>query len=53
MGPGPKVRLEEAPAGSAARRCPDVSKLAKLGFRPEVPLTEGLKRTYEWYRDNQ
>jgi len=49
----PKVRLEEAPAGSAARRCPDVSKLAKLGFRPEVPLTEGLKRTYKWYRDNQ
>ncbi len=32
-------------------RCPDVSKMRDLiGFEPQVPLEEGLRRTYEWYR---
>jgi len=38
--------------GSTARRCPDVSKLAKLGYKPRVPLNEGLKPTLDWYRRN-
>lgn len=48
----PKVKLEKAPEGSAARRCPDVSTLSRLGFRPTTPLKEGLRRTYEWYKNN-
>ena len=39
-------------AGSTARRCPDISKLAALGYRPRVPLSEGLKPTLEWYWRN-
>jgi nucleoside-diphosphate-sugar epimerase len=38
--------------GSPARRCPDISKLAKLGYKPRVPLSEGLKPTLDWYRRN-
>ena len=48
----PKVKTEDAPEGSVKRRCPDVSKLTKLGFRPKVSLQEGLRRTYEWYSRN-
>jgi nucleoside-diphosphate-sugar epimerase len=30
----------------------DISKAKRdLGYAPRVPLDEGLKRTYEWYRD--
>ncbi|AVT35949.1 NAD(P)-dependent oxidoreductase [Plantactinospora sp. BB1] len=42
-----------APADSVARRCPDLGLLRRLtGFEPEVPLEEGVRRTFEWYRDH-
>ncbi len=45
------VAGKPAPGGTA-RRCPDISKLAKLGYKPRVPLSEGLKPTLDWYRQN-
>lgn len=39
-------------AGGTTRRCPDISKLAKLGYKPRVPLSEGLKPTLDWYWRN-
>ncbi|RJQ36811.1 NAD-dependent epimerase/dehydratase family protein [Candidatus Parcubacteria bacterium] len=42
-----------APAGSVKRRLPDITKLERLaGWRPEIPFEEGLRRTYEWYKDH-
>ena len=35
--------------GGTPRRCPDISKLAGLGYKPRVPLDEGLKPTLDWY----
>ena len=36
------------------RRCPVIDKArSELGFNPEVPLEEGLRRTLAWYQDNQ
>jgi nucleoside-diphosphate-sugar epimerase len=36
------------------RRCPIIAKAREhLGFEPEVPFAEGLRRTLVWYRDNQ
>jgi nucleoside-diphosphate-sugar epimerase len=40
------------PTGSTARRCPDISKLRKLGFVPRVSLTNGVATTAEWYAAN-
>ncbi len=40
-------------AGSTPRRCPDISKLAALGYRPRVPLEEGLPPTLKWYWDHE
>jgi len=39
-------------AGGTGRRCPDISKLAKLGYKPRVALNDGLKPTLEWYWRN-
>jgi len=39
-------------AGGTMRRCPDISKLAKLGFAPRVPLNDGLEPTVDWYWRN-
>jgi nucleoside-diphosphate-sugar epimerase len=36
------------------RRCPSIAKAkSELGFNPEIPVEEGLRRTLVWYRDNQ
>jgi nucleoside-diphosphate-sugar epimerase len=40
-------------AGSTPRRCPDVSKLAALGYAPRVPLDEGLPPMLKWYWDHE
>ena len=39
-------------AGGTLRRCPEISKLAALGYKPRVPLGEGLKPTLDWYWRN-
>jgi nucleoside-diphosphate-sugar epimerase len=39
-------------AGSTPRRCPDVSKLAALGYSPRVALDDGLPPTLKWYWDH-
>jgi UDP-glucose 4-epimerase len=44
--PGP------APAGATRRRCPDISKIRALGFRPRVALDEGLASTVRWYDEH-
>jgi UDP-glucose 4-epimerase len=38
--------------GSTERRCPDISKLRRLGYAPRVPLQDALARTIAWYRKN-
>ena len=39
-------------AGGTMRRCPDISKLNRLGFSPKVPLESGLRATVKWYAEN-
>jgi len=46
----PEIDIKPAPIGSVMRRCPDVTKISGLGFKPQVSLNEGLKRTYDWYK---
>ena len=38
--------------GSTPRRCPDIGKLARLGYRPQVSLEQGLPSTVRWYWEN-
>jgi nucleoside-diphosphate-sugar epimerase len=49
-------RIEVVPgppaAGGTCRRCPDIAKIAALGFSPRVSLREGLAITVDWYREN-
>jgi nucleoside-diphosphate-sugar epimerase len=51
---GREIELVPGPlqAGGTPRRCPDISKLQKLGYRPRVPLDVGLKPTVDWYWRN-
>lgn len=42
-----------APAGGTQRRCPDIGKLEKLGYAPQVSLSQGLPPTVDWYWANE
>jgi UDP-glucose 4-epimerase len=51
---GREFRLETSAIaeGGTKVRCPDISKLTALGYKPKVPLAEGIVRTIEWYVAN-
>ena len=42
---------EEYPDGNPKKMI-DSSKIYKLGWKPKVPLSEGLAKTYSWYVEN-
>ncbi|MCC6778100.1 MAG: SDR family NAD(P)-dependent oxidoreductase [Hyphomicrobiales bacterium] len=48
---GREIDLVRSPilAGSTVRRCPDITKLSALGYRPAMPLERGLPPTLDWY----
>jgi GDP-L-fucose synthase len=35
------------------RKLLDISKLEGLGWKPEIPLIDGLKETYEWFQKSR
>jgi nucleoside-diphosphate-sugar epimerase len=37
--------------GGATRRCPDITKMMKLGYRPNFTLREALPGVVRWYDD--
>ncbi|WP_316189922.1 NAD-dependent epimerase/dehydratase family protein [Bradyrhizobium sp. SZCCHNS1054] len=42
-----------APEGGTERRCPDIAKLGKLGYAPQISLEIGLPATVDWYWANE
>ncbi len=40
----------ELKKGSTPRRCPDITKIKKLGYRQQMSLDDGLSKTGEWYK---
>lgn len=51
---GREIELETGTllSGSTRRRCPDIGKLAALGFRPRIRFDEGLPSIADWYAAN-
>lgn len=48
------ITINELPdtLGSPVRRCPDTSKIEGITeYSPVVLLKEGIRKTYEWYKD--
>jgi nucleoside-diphosphate-sugar epimerase len=48
-----QLQPRPAPEGGTPRRCPDIGKLAGLGYAPQVPLALGLPPTIDWYFANE
>ena len=45
-----RIVFDPSKPDGAPRKLLDVSRLAALGWRPTIPLREGLAATYRWYR---
>jgi dTDP-glucose 4,6-dehydratase len=46
------ISFTERPVDDPERRCPDITLAReRLGWEPQVPLADGLKRTIEWARE--
>ena len=48
-----KINFVKGHIGGTKRRCPNISKIQKLGYKPKVTLKEGLKKTVSWYLKKQ
>ena len=53
MGGALSIEPSAAAEGGTPRRCPDLSKMRDLGYRPKVDMLEGLRRTADWYMANR
>ena len=38
--------------GGTLRRCPDIAKLEKIGYKPMFTIQDGLRPTADWYIEN-
>lgn len=50
--PGETIWDTSKPNGTP-RKLLDVSKIKSLGWEPKTTLMEGIRRTYEWYKQNK
>ena len=48
--PGETIWDTSKPNGTP-RKLLDVSKIKSLGWKPKISLKDGIKKTYEWYKD--
>jgi GDP-L-fucose synthase len=48
-----KVRFDRTKPDGTPQKLLSKAKLRKLGWEPKIGLREGIRRTYEWYLENQ
>jgi GDP-L-fucose synthase len=45
-----RIEFDPSRPDGTPRKLLDVSRLAALGFRPQIGLADGIRSTYEWWR---
>lgn len=48
-----EIKWDQAKPDGIPRKLLDVSKLKTLGWRPTIPLRQGIEQTYRWYLKDQ
>ena len=49
MGYSGEYQVAPSYPGSVRRRCPDISKMKKLGYNPKLKFDEALPPSIAWY----
>jgi len=47
-----KIEFDTSKPEGMPRKLLDISKIKKLGWKPNTPLREGIIKTYDWYLNN-
>jgi len=47
-----KIDWDSSRPDGTPRKLLDVSRISALGWKPQISLGDGLRSTYEWYKDN-
>jgi GDP-L-fucose synthase len=47
-----ELQWDTAKPNGTPRKLLDVSRITALGWRPRVPLAEGIRRTYQWFLEH-
>ena len=45
-----RISFDPAKPDGTPRKLLDVSRLTSLGWRPQIPLSQGIERTYAWFK---
>ena len=48
-----KIRYDSSKPDGAPQKLLDISRLKNLGWAPTVTLHEGIRKSYEWYLENE
>jgi UDP-glucose 4-epimerase len=47
------INPQNETTGSPTRRCPNMTKsFEATGYKPQIDLSTGLQKTFDWYKDN-
>ena len=46
------IQTSSKAEGGTKRRCPNIKKINSIGYQPKIDIDKGLKRTFEWYKNN-
>ncbi|MDP6824488.1 MAG: GDP-L-fucose synthase [Dehalococcoidia bacterium] len=49
VAPGARLEFDTSRPDGFPRKVLDPTRLAKCGWKPSVPLSDGIKRTYQWF----
>lgn len=47
------ITTSKLKTGGTLRRCPDITKIKKLGFKQKVALDAGILKTFMWYNEQK
>jgi GDP-L-fucose synthase len=47
-----EIKWDASKPDGTPRKLLDISRLASLGWRPQISLDKGLVRTYDWFKEN-
>jgi len=46
------IELDRSKPDGTPRKLMDVTKMTRLGWKPKIPLADGIRSTYSWYLAN-
>ena len=48
-----EIKWDNSKPNGTPRKLLDVSKIKSLGWSPKIELEDGIRSTYEWYKENE